>query len=137
MIFVAPRDERRPEHAEAGAADQVGRAGADHFVVDDGLFDGVECLAAVLPGPGEGDVAGVIEFALPGLRPGQPALVLALFACVGEAGLRDVLLEELADFGAELLFVGSEIQIHWSRPSTPNNMKRDSPSISRPGWPGW
>ena len=68
LLLGAVRDQRRPDHLDAHHADEARRARAHHLLVDDRLPHDVGALAAVLARPAHGDVAGLVQLALPRLR---------------------------------------------------------------------
>ncbi len=80
LFLVAPRNKRRPEHAEPRPADVVRRLGAHHLVVDDRLAHGIHRLPAVFLRPCERDVTGLVQAALPRLGPREPGLIFATLA---------------------------------------------------------
>src|SRR5205814_9690530 len=63
-------------HAEPDDVDRLGRLREDHLVVEDQLLHEAGASAAVLLGPGDADIAGLVEL----LLPGPPALDEGLLA---------------------------------------------------------
>src|SRR5205807_383963 len=65
LLLAAPRDDRGPGHAESDAADVVRRADPRGLFEVDALMGVRRAAAAVLLGPGQTDVAGVVQLLAP------------------------------------------------------------------------
>src|SRR5439155_17677652 len=66
LLVGAPRDDRGAGHAETDPADMCGRSGAGRLLEEDALVGVGRAAAAVLLGPGQADVAGVVQLPAPG-----------------------------------------------------------------------
>ena len=102
-------DDDRAAHAQADHVDGLGRLCLDHLVVEDELLHEAGSPPAVLLGPGDADIAGVVHLLLP-----APAtldeVLLALFGRAVTAGL--VGLEPGTDLVAKLLLRPAELEVH-------------------------
>src|ERR1700730_6061754 len=94
-------------HAEPDDVDRIRRLGQDHLVVDDELLHETGAAAPVLLGPGDADIAGVVELFLPGAA----VLDKTLLAFARVHG-RLVGLEPAANLVAESLLLRAELEIH-------------------------
>ena len=106
----APRDDRRPGHAEADHAEVRRRLGARLLLEVDRLEPGREAAPAVLLGPGDPDPAPVVERSAPGadLRPVEARLAAAVAAEL----VRQVRVEPRANLVAEARLLGRVTELH-------------------------
>src|SRR5205085_9654213 len=82
LLLLGPvGDHDRPAHPEADDVDRLGRAGLDELLVEDQLLHQGGAAAAILLGPGDAGVSGLVQLSLP--RP--PALHVILAATAGAA----------------------------------------------------
>ncbi len=91
LLLGAVRDDRRPGHADADDADVRRRLGSRHLLEEDRLVRVRRAAAAVLLGPREPDVAGVVERAAPLAHLGP--VEASRSAAVALEVVREVLLE--------------------------------------------
>src|SRR5262249_34278866 len=123
LLFGAELDQRRPDHLDAHHADETGRPGADHLLVEDRLAHDVGALTAPLLRPGEREVADLVHLPLPGLRLRDAARVAELERASVALALRDVLPEPGSYVALEGALLRRVAQVH-----------RRVGSTSRRGW---
>src|SRR5262249_51927958 len=101
------------EHGDAPAVHGLRRLRPRHLLVEDDLFHDGDAAAAVLRGPVEADVAGLVKGALPLT---QPVHLVAIGAGGGEGTAAEVsgyvLGEPGARLGPEPLLLGGEVEVH-------------------------
>ena len=113
LLLGAVRDDRRAGHADADDADVRRRLGARELLEEDRLVRVRRAAAAVLLGPGEPDVAGVVERPAPGAHLGS--VEAGRPTAVALEVVREVLLEPRAKLGPERGLLGRVAQIHRAR----------------------
>src|SRR5215510_8360937 len=101
------------EHGDAPAVHGLRRLRPRHLLVEDDLFHDGDAAAAVLRGPVEADVAGLVKGALP---LAQPVHLVAIGAGGGESTAAEVSGYVLGEPGARLgpkpLLLGGEVEVH-------------------------
>src|SRR5712691_2418239 len=112
LLVGAVGDHDRAAHPEADDVDRLRRVGQDHLVVEDQLVHEGAAAAAVLLGPGDADVAGVVELLLPRAAAFDEGLHVAGAVRVGVA--RGVGLQPGPDLVAEFLLGVAELEVHAS-----------------------
>ncbi len=110
LLLGAVRDDRRPGHADADDADVRRRLGAGHLLEEDRLVGIWRAAAAVLLGPREPDVSGVVERAAPLAHLG--AVEARRAAAVALEPVGEVLLHPGTQLGPERGLGGCVAQIH-------------------------
>src|SRR5207248_1922794 len=109
LRFGPVRDHDRAAHAEPDDVDGLGSVGLDHLVVEDQLLHEARAASAVLLGPGDANVAGLMKLSLPG----PAALDESLLALGHGASLfRLVGLQPGSDLIPEGLLGGAQLEVH-------------------------
>src|SRR5260370_10062274 len=109
LVFGPVGDNERPAHAQPDHVDGFGRLGDDHLVVEDELLHEALAAAAELLGPGDADIARVVQLLLPP-APALDKTLLAFF--FGAVVSRLVCLEPGSDLVAQLLLRLAQLEVH-------------------------
>ena len=131
LRFRAVSDDRGADQSQAESVRHRRRLGARHLFPENGLLHQRRAAAAIFLRPRNGGPAAFMELSLPGPQV-RERLLERLLAPLGPI-LGNVGAEPRAQFVAELLFLGIQIQIHFERTPSTKQMIPFEPVLRFPG----